>query len=372
MATPKPWFVFAGGGSGGHLYPGLAVAEALRVREPNCEITVFGTARPIDRKLTGDRGIGLVVQQVRPLTKKPWEFFGFLAAWNRSVKHARQLFQKRAPAFVLGLGGYASAPPVVAAAKLGVPTAIFNPDALPGTANKWLAGKVDRIFTQWHDSTEPFDRSPKLHCTGCPIRSEFARVDRADALRALKCDPGRKTLLITGASQGSGSINAAVMEMMDFWKSLPDWQIVHLTGRADLEMCRMNYEEAGVDALTLGYTDYMFYCMAAADVILSRAGASTLAEITAMGLPSVLMPYPFDRKQHQLANAKVLVECGAAVLVEDAKDPVLNARRLREVFTSLIKGEHRRRAMTEAAGALGRHDAAQTIAEDLLELAMLD
>ncbi|MCG8406647.1 MAG: UDP-N-acetylglucosamine--N-acetylmuramyl-(pentapeptide) pyrophosphoryl-undecaprenol N-acetylglucosamine transferase [Phycisphaerales bacterium] len=368
MAEDKPWFVIAGGGTGGHLYPGLAVAQALLALQPEFDVTIFGTPRPIDEQLTGPRGYELVKQEVCAFPRKPWHIFRFLSAWHRSVKYAKERFKTRRPAVVLGLGGYAAGPPVIAAAKLKVPTALFNPDAMPGLANRYLASKVDRIFIQWRETADHFNRRPNIKCTGCPIRLDFIRVDREEAIRALKLNPRKKTLLITGASQGAWSINAAVMELVDFWKENDAWQILHLTGTADLAMCREKYKKAGVPARTLAFTEHMPYCMAAADLVISRAGASTLAEIIALGLPSVLMPYPFDRKKHQLANAKLLADCNAAELLEDANDVEKNAKNLRELLTGLMNSEARRRHLSEVAGAMGRHDAAQAIAEELWEM----
>ncbi len=373
MPSEKPWFVLAGGGTGGHLYPGLAVAESVRRLQPDFEVSVFGTPRPIDAKLTKPRGYELVQQEVQPFPSKPWRWAGFLSAYFRSVKFARQRFVQRQPSVVLGLGGYAAAPAIVAAYKLGIPTAIFNPDAVPGRANRRLGPRVDRIFVQWDDTARMFKNTRgEIACTGCPIRSAFARATRKKAAQSLKLAPDLNTILITGASQGAHSINAAVMELFDLWNVAKDWQIIHLTGEADLNDCRRKYKEHDVKARVYPFTEHMAYCMAAADIIVSRAGASSLAEITAMGLPSILMPYPFDKKQHQLANAKVLVENGAAALVEDLNDPKSNARRLKEELRAIMRSDESRRRMARSASALGRIDAADVIAEELFEIARRD
>jgi UDP-N-acetylglucosamine--N-acetylmuramyl-(pentapeptide) pyrophosphoryl-undecaprenol N-acetylglucosamine transferase len=369
MSSKKPWLVIAGGGTGGHLYPGLAVAESVQALQPDFEVTVFGTVRPIDRKLTEPRKYELVAQAVQPFPSKPWHWPSFLAAWFRSLKHARRRFEDRRPAVVLGLGGYAAGPPVIAASKMGIPTAIFNPDAVPGRANHRLGRCVDRIFVQWEKTADFFPKAKNVVCTGCPVRPAFGTATREQGARALKLDPDRNTLLITGASQGAHSINATVMELFDLWRVAEGWQIIHLTGPSDLEMCRNKYKENGVEARTFAYTEHMAYCMAASDLVISRAGASTLAEITAMSLPSILMPYPFDRKQHQRANAEVLASNGAAVLVDDANDPGINATRLRDGLRDLMRSEESRRRMARSAGAIGRVDAAETIASQLFEMA---
>jgi UDP-N-acetylglucosamine--N-acetylmuramyl-(pentapeptide) pyrophosphoryl-undecaprenol N-acetylglucosamine transferase len=359
----------AGGGTGGHLYPGLAVAEAVQALQPDFEVTVFGTPRAIDKRLTDDRHYALFPQVVRPFTTKPWQWPGFALAYSKAVRQASERFLARPPAVVFGLGGYAAAPGVVAAAKLGYPVAIFNPDAVPGRANRRLASKANRVFVQWDETIQHFADAAEVKCTGCPIRPAFAKATPEKGYRTFKLDPDKHTLLITGASQGARSINAAMLELVDLWRVAKDWQLIHLTGPADLEMCRAKYEENGILARTLAYTEHMAYCMAIADLVISRAGAGTLAEITALGKPSVLMPYPFDRKKHQLANAKVLVKNHAAVLVEDSNDAKDNAARLRDELRDLMRSDEQRRTMGRRAGALGRIDAADVIARELFELA---
>lgn len=371
MADDRPWMIIAGGGTGGHLYPGLAVAEAVQSIRADVEITFFGTPRPIDKMLVSPRGYELIEQGVRPFPGRVHQTLGFLWNWYRAMTDAMQRFRRRPPAVVFGLGGYAAGPAIVAASKLRVPSAILNPDAVPGRANRRLAPKVDRIFTQWHETAPHFADKEKVHCTGCPVRSEFTRLDKAEAKRTLDLDEGKKTLLITGASQGAWTINAAVIEMVDFWKAAGDWQIIHLTGSRDRDMCRHAYEAAGVDARVLAFTEQIHLCMAAADFVISRAGASTLAEITLMGLPSVLMPYPYDRKQHQMANAKILADTHAAVIVADTKDAKTNASNLRDALEDAMMTDRRREQMAEVATTLGRHDAAGTVAAALLKLGTL-
>lgn len=372
MAANKPWFVLAGGGTGGHLYPGLAIAETIQAIQPDFEVAVFGTPRPIDAKLTAARGYELVQQGVRPMPSKPWHWPGFLKAWFQSVAAAKRRFRERPPAIVLGLGGYAAGPPVVAAASLKIPTAIFNPDAVPGKANKRLSSKVNCVFVQWEETKNRLPRAKEIICSGCPVRASFAAATRRKGCKSLKLDPDRPTLLVTGASQGAHSINATAVQLIDLWRVAKDWQIVHLTGASDLEWCRKAYGEAGVDARTYAFTEHMAYCMAASDLVISRAGASTLAEITAMGLPSILLPYPYDKHKHQLANAKVLAEVGAAAIIEDTDDAKANARQMHEVLRQLMRSDESRRRMALAAGALGRTDAADMIADQLLHLARED
>jgi len=371
MDPHRPWFVIAGGGTGGHLYPGLSVMNAIRRGRPDVDVTVFGTPRMIDQTLVEPRGFELVKQDVLPFTLKPWRWPTFLAAWSRSRRAARRRFVKRRPAAVLGLGGYAAGPPVVAAARLKIPTAIFNPDAVPGRANRWMGSRVNEVYVQWEATEDHFPRARAIYCTGCPIRPEFESADRSRAVKKLKLDPAKHTLLITGASQGARSINLAVVELMDVLAAATDWQVVHLTGPSDLELCRNEYKTAGVDARSIAFTERMPDCMAAADLVISRAGASTLAEITAMRLPSILMPYPHDRRKHQLANAHVLADENAAELVIDTNDPKQNAAALKAVLIPLMRSQQHRQRLSRAVASLGRLDAADVMARRLLELAGL-
>lgn len=369
----RPWFVLAGGGTGGHLYPGLAVAEALQHLAPSAQISVFGTMRPIDREVVAPRGYELVPQVVRPFPAKPWHWPGFLMAWRASVAAAKARFRERRPAAVLGLGGYAAAPPVVAAASLGIPTALFNPDAVPGRANRRLARHVREIFVQWGDTAREFaGAAASIVVTGCPVRPAVTAATAEQGRAAFKLDAAKRTLLVTGASQGARSINYACLALQDFWKQFPGWQLIHITGKTDFEAVRDAYESTGIDARVLAYTEAMPEALAAADLAISRAGASTLAELTARGVASVLIPYPYDRKQHQRDNAAVLERAGAAIVIDDRKDAAGNAAALRATLEPLMNSDDRRGRMSAAARTLGRADAAQRIAQRLLSLGRIE
>lgn len=366
----RPWLVLAGGGTGGHLYPGIAIANAAIRLKPDLDVTFFGTMRAIDREVIEPRGFELVRQSVQPFPSRPWHWPRFLLNWNASKKLARARFTARRPLAVLGLGGYAAAPPVVVAAEIGITTALFNPDAEPGRANRRLARLVQQVYVQWHDTARWFDgASAAIEVTGCPVRDILHRTSRDDAVRRWNLDPARHTLLITGASQGARSINLASVELSDFWLQHRDWQLLHFTGRADHEAVRTAYARKGVAAAVVDYSEDLPLAYAAADLAIARAGASSLAELSLAGVPAVLLPYPFDRRRHQDANAAVLANGGAAVVVEDAVDPSRNAAQLRPVLTDLMHSVERRRRMSRAAKALSRDDAAETIARRLLDLA---
>jgi len=359
-------YVFAGGGTGGHLYPGLAVAHALRQLAPDARITFFTTTRALDRQLLQPTGYGQVEQPVRPFTVHPLRIPGFLWAWRRSTSAARRFLRRERVRAVLGLGGYAAGPPVVAGHRLGLRTAILNPDAIPGRANRHLSVYAGLVAMQWAASREQFPSQANCQTMGCPIRAEFANPNPEAGRRLFNLQPGRPVLLVTGASQGARTVNQTVVHLWpQFHAAHPEWQLLHLAGAADEAEVRAAYETAGAPAQVVAYTHEMPAALAAADLVISRAGASTLAELTALGKPSILLPYPYHKDRHQHENARVLVQAGAAILIEDYKDAMRNAPALRDALTA-VADPTTRLQMATAACSLGRVDAARDVARWLL------
>lgn len=355
-------YVLAGGGTGGHLYPGLAVADALLRRDAAARITFLTTNRPLDTQLLSGRPFAQVAQVVRPWPSRPWGWPGFARAWWSSVKRARRLLRQEGVAAVLGLGGYAAGPAVMAAAQLGLPRAILNPDAVPGRANRRLARRVTAVFCQWEVTRGVLPEPDVGRVVGCPIRARFAEVAREDGCRHFGLDAGRPVLLVTGASQGARTVNRVMQRVWpEFATTHADWQLLHLSGAADEAETRAAYEAAGVVANVVAFTHEMPLALAAADVVVSRAGASTLAELTVLGKPSILLPYPFDRGQHQRANADVLGQAGAAIVLDDRIEPAANAGPLGAALERVANAAERER-MAAAARTLGRANAADDVA----------
>jgi len=297
----------------------------------------------------------------------------FYKGWRETVDLVRKLIHDRRPAAVLGLGGYAAGAAVKIAAKAGVPTAILNPDVIPGKANQYLMRYTKAVCCQFEQTAEhvaPEHRS-KLKVTGCPIRGEITRTpDRAGALSRLELQRNLNTLVVTGASLGAQTVNEAVVTMLDGMQ-LAGWQVLHLAGREHGASVRAAYRELPVPARVIDFTPAMADVWAAADLCVSRSGASSCAELTACGVPSLLMPYPFHKDMHQRANAKVLADAGAAVLIDDEKDRKRNAAKLKPVVESLVCDAAKRTAMTNAAKALGRPDAAAAAARVVKEMVQL-
>jgi UDP-N-acetylglucosamine--N-acetylmuramyl-(pentapeptide) pyrophosphoryl-undecaprenol N-acetylglucosamine transferase len=366
---PSRLFVFAGGGTGGHLFPAIAVAEALAEQDPSAEPRFLCTDRPIDASILTERGLPFVPQTVRPLPKNPLAVPGFLRAWRAACRFVRRQFRERPPAVVVSSGGYGAGPALAEAVRASIPLALLNPDAVPGRANRRYSGRAAAIFAQWRVTSRSLGGEAPIEVTGCPVRREFSAARRVDGLRTFELDPSRRTLVVTGASQGAQTVNRAVAALLPRLVEQKEWQIVHLAGAADAADLQQRYRAHSLHASVLDFTTEMPALLAAADLVVSRAGASTLAELTVVGAPSILMPYPFHRDRHQTLNARQLADVGAAVIVDDRIEPDLNAPKLADALLPLLSSPDRLADMRHAALQLARPDAAKAVARRLIELA---
>jgi len=356
-------YIFAGGGTGGHLYPGLAVAAELTDLESEAKVVFACSDRPIDRRILDATAYAVVPQPVRSLPAGIAGWPAFLRAYLSSAALARRMVADLRPAAVLGLGGFAAGPVVVRAAKAGVRTALLNPDAVPGRANRLLARRVDAIFTQFGVTAGHFGRSggAKVRRVGCPVRRELAAADRAEAIDHFGLRADRKTLLVHGGSLGAESINEAIARLMPDLRELADaWQVLHVTGPSKAASAAGEAGELNVRVLE--YCRRMDLAYAAADLSLSRAGAVTVAELAATGTPAVLMPYPYHADQQQRLNAAALDETGAAVLCDDARDADRNAERLRQTLLAILREPDRLEGMRNAACRATPDNAAEKVA----------
>ncbi len=365
-----PTILFAGGGTGGHLYPGLAVAQALRDIRPDVKPLFLCTKREIDRIILEPTGFEFIPQPIVPPVRSIGGLLRFWEGWRQTKDLVGQIIKERQPARVLGLGGYAAGVAVKLAGQKGIPTAILNPDVIPGKANQYLMRFVRAVCCQFEQTREHVAPAyhEKLHVTGCPIRSELVTPPpREEAMSRLGLDPTHHTLVVTGASQGAATVNEAVLAVLKKLK-LQGWQVLHLAGREHAEKVRAGYRELeNVSANVIDFTPAMADVWAVADLAISRSGASSCAELTAIGIPSLLMPYPFHKDMHQRANAQVLADAGAAVLVDDEKDAQRNAAKLQPLLESLLYDTPRRQQMAEAARRLGHPDAARNVAQRIAD-----
>jgi len=283
------------------------------------------------------------------------------------VRAARRKYH---PIAVLGLGGYAAGVAVKYLAGKNLPTAILNPDVIPGKANQFLLKYVRAMCCQF-DATRnhvPQSQQSKIQVTGCPVRMDITTPPtREEAMARLGLTRRIMTLVVTGASQGALTVNDAVLGSLAGLK-LQGWQVVHLSGKEHADDVRSGYREIGVEATVIDFTPAMADVWAVADLAVCRSGASTCAELTACGVPSILMPYPYHKDQQQKLNAKVLEESGAAVLLDDLKDKKRNAERLTPILQSLLYDAPRRLSMATSARAMGKPDAAAAVARVIMQM----
>jgi UDP-N-acetylglucosamine--N-acetylmuramyl-(pentapeptide) pyrophosphoryl-undecaprenol N-acetylglucosamine transferase len=361
----------AGGGTGGHLYPGISVAQALRRHRPDVQCVFLCTSRPIDKTILEPTGFEFVIQPIIPPAHNISGLLKFWTGWRETRDLVRKIRRQRRPAAILGLGGYAAGAAVKSCATHHIPAAILNPDVIPGKANQYLMRYAQAVCCQF-DQTRihvPAGQQSKLHPTGCPVRAEILSLPpREQAARHLGLDPLLRTLVVTGASQGAQTVNQAVLTALKGIK-LQGWQILHLSGKEHAEEVRSGYRELeNISSRVIDFTSEMQEIWAVADLAISRSGASTCAELTACGIPAILFPYPFHKDMHQRANARVLADAGAAVLMEDTKDRRTNAAALTPVLESLLYDATARQGMAQAAKSIGHPDAAEAVARVIEEM----
>jgi UDP-N-acetylglucosamine--N-acetylmuramyl-(pentapeptide) pyrophosphoryl-undecaprenol N-acetylglucosamine transferase len=348
----------------------LAVAEELRAIHPESKIVFLCTTREIDKVILEPTGFEFIPQPIMPLVRSVSGLLRFYRGWRETVDLVRKVIAERHPTAVLGLGGYAAGAAVKIAARAGIPAAIVNPDVIPGKANQYLMRYAKAVCCQFQQSAEHVaaEHRSKLKVTGCPIRADIVKgTDRAAAMSRLELKPNLNTLVVTGASLGAQTVNEAVLTMLES-TPLPGWQVLHLAGREHAANVRSGYRDLPVASRVIDFTPAMADVWSVADLCVSRSGASSCAELTARGVPSVLMPYPFHKDMHQRANAKVLADAGAAVLLDDDKDRRANAAKLKPTIESLLFDAPKRQAMGAAARKLGRPDAAASVARTVAEL----
>lgn len=369
-STHKKLILFAGGGTGGHLYPGIAVAEELRTLSPETHCLFLCTPREIDRVILEPTGFEFIEQPIERPTRSVGGLLRFWKSWRETKELVRKVLKERAPDSVVGLGGYAAGVAVKLAGAANIPAALINPDVIPGKANQYLMKHAAAVCCQFEQTTKHVSSSkrPKLRFTGCPIRRNIVDLPpKAEAAARLGLNPLLNTLMVTGASQGAQTVNDAVTSTLATM-NLQGWQVLHLSGRAHAEGVRESYRKISVPARVVDFTPAMADVWAVTDLAISRSGASSCAELTACGIASILMPYPFHKDQHQRLNAKVLADAGAAILIDDERDAGKNTVKLKPALELLLFDSGRRGAMSAAARLLGKPEAAKAVAEVVLGL----
>lgn len=364
--------IITGGGTGGHVYPAIATADALQAKEAGPEILFVGTRGGLEADLVPKAGYKLatiVVSGVeRRLSFRTFKAFADMAVggWQ-----AAALLRRFRPDVVIGTGGYVCGPVVLLAHFFGIPTLILEQNVIPGVTNRLLGRFADAVAVTYDASRQYFPARAKVIVTGNPIRREITQVGREAGCRSLGIDPASKVVFAVGGSVGARKLNEAMITVIKSFRERRDVAFVHVTGKDKYAAVLAQLQGNGIDIQSAGniivkpYLYNVADAYAAADLIVCRAGGITLSEVTAVGRPAILIPYPFATDNHQYFNARHLVREGAAVLLADGD---LSGTALRDAIQNLLDNPGRLAAMSEQSKSLGRPDAGDSIASLALSL----
>ncbi len=357
--------IFAGGGSGGHISPGLAIAERLAEISPASKSIFICSNRAIDATMLTEAGAIFVPVPATPPAHNPIAAWRFLQNFSRSKKIIRSVIRDRNVDRVVLLGGFVAAPSAVAARSLNIPVMLVNLDAPPGKANRWMAKRSDQVISAIAIPTMPAFAS---QIVGMPIRRRaIAPADANQCRSRLNLPVNLNTLLITGASQGATSINAFMIALT---KSNPQifngWHILHLAGHGADNPIRDAYRTANISATVLPFLDHIGLAWGAADLAISRAGASSVAEVAANAVPTLFLPYPYHKDMHQKHNAQPLVDFGGAAMAIDLIEAEKNLQTIGPILRQLMTDTTARQSMRNKHKSNPPPDAAMTIAKMLL------
>lgn len=359
--------ILTGGGTGGHIYPAIAIGRAIAREWPGSEFLYVGTNRGLEERIIPAAGFPFATIDVEGWQRRiSWQ--AIHAGWKamQATSQAGKLIKSFHPQIVIGTGGYVCLPVVWSAARQGIPTLIHEQNAKPGLANKFLSKRVRGVLLTFPDSKRFFTKGmqKKLKVTGLPVRPEIMTAKREEGLDFLNLSHGKLTVLVVGGSRGARSINLAMVGVMRKFAGNASVQFLHLTGPDGFSELKGELGKAGIDLENCGniiirpYLHEMEYALACADLCVARAGAAFLAEMTVKGVPGILIPYPFAAENHQEYNARSLAEQGAAEVILDRE---LNGEILRQKIEEIVFDPARRKTMAENSLRQGKPDSIDKI-----------
>jgi len=360
--------LFAGGGTGGHLFPALAIAQEIARRRPNARFLFLGTRAGIERDAVPRAGYGLEMISVIGLHRQmSLSILKFPIALTRSMVETDRIFRRFRPTLVVGTGGYVSGPAVLTARRRHVPAVIQEQNCFPGLTTRLLARLARQIHLAFSQSASYFGQRERVFVTGNPTRRDLGTVPKAEARRRFGLEEHRPTVLVFGGSQGARSINVALMEGLGRLGDGGDLQMIWQTGRLDYEEVERRIASCSLRIRVYPFIEDMAAAMGAADLAITRAGALTLAELTRCSLPAILVPYPFSAEGHQETNARAFEKAGAArVILDEALGEILV-----ETTRSLLNDTQRLAGMAMHSRSLGIPDAAGRIVDAICEESLL-
>ncbi|REK76248.1 undecaprenyldiphospho-muramoylpentapeptide beta-N-acetylglucosaminyltransferase [Paenibacillus paeoniae] len=362
--------VLTGGGTGGHIYPAVAVGKHMLQNDPDTKLLYIGTGKGMESKVVPEQGIPFEAIEITGFRRKlSFENVKTVIRFLKGAQRSKSLLREFKPDVVIGTGGYVCGPVVYAAAKLGIPTFIHEQNAIPGLTNQFLSRYADHVGVSFPESTSQFPRAKETSFTGNPCASHVLRAVPGRGLQSLGLAPSTRLALVVGGSRGARALNEAIIEMAPMLNHIGDAQIVFVTGEIYYESTKSRIAEEAPEALKkltlVPYLHNMAEVLKDAALVVSRSGASSLAEITALGLPSILIPSPNVTNNHQEANARSLVSAGAAELLLE-KD--LSGAALLRLMEELLGDTVRMKAMSSSTTKLAVPDSANRIAAALMQM----
>ncbi len=363
MLNERSKILIAAGGTGGHVFPAIAIADEIKRLRSNADFLFVGTKGKIEARVVPQRGYTLAFIWISGFQRGLGiDNLLFPIKVLVSLVQSFFLIKRFQPDIVIGTGGYVCGPVLYVASLLGIPMVVHESNSFPGITTRMLSKRATRIFTAFDTTARWLRRKDNIELAGTPTRNVLGTVSREDGIRFFNLDPSKKTVFVFGGSLGAASINEAVKLLEnDFINS--NIQLIWQTGKTDVAVTK---EMATIKNCWVNtFIDKMEYAYAAADVVVCRAGATTLAELTRLGKASILIPYPHAAADHQTYNAQTMVDAGAAVMIED-RDVKM---KLKDVLNSIMNNGKKRQQMNEASLAIGKPNAGREIAQRILELA---
>ena len=313
--------IISGGGSGGHIFPALAIADKIMEKEPDSDILYIGMDMTMEGKIVPEHGYKFEQISGRWFEKNPLGIMKLTSAVLKGIAKSRRIIRKFKPDCVIGTGGYVSFPVIIASRLEKVPCYIHEQNAFPGSANRTLERFVNKVFLAYPEATSYFKQPQKHVYTGNPVRKEFFTIDRENSRKKLGIPRESFHVLMMGGSLGAGAINGLAEGIIDWLKDEPEYSISFITGHKNYEDVKKSLDEKGLlennRVSVMGFSDDMPDLISAADLIICRAGALSMSEINVAGRPSILIPFPWATDNHQYYNAKSVSDRGGAILIEE-------------------------------------------------------
>ena len=366
--------LMTGGGTGGHVYPALAIASIIKQNDPNSEIAFVGTPNGMENKLVGAAGYKMYHVDVKGFRRSlsPANIKAVYLALVSPIK-AKKIIREFAPDIVIGTGGYVSWPILVAASKMGVPCAVHESNAVPGLTVRKLASYVDRVYVNYEESISLLTHREKAMRVGCPLRLDFEAINKQTAREKLGISPAQKVILSFGGSLGAEQVNFAMLDFMEeYVQKHPEVLHIHATGSIEWEIAIRILKERGLDKKDnirfVEYINDMPLQMAAADVVVCRSGANTISELALLKKAAIFIPSPNVTDNQQFKNANAIAQKGGALLIEE-KD--ITREKMRDLIVSVLEEPQTQKKMGESIYSFAVPDANRRIYEDICHLVNL-